>query len=212
MITALSIDEIVQFLKTTPEQAPFDWKMDFVPPSDDDKRGELIKDIAAVANASALSHGFVFFGVDPRRPAPIVGVNSRYDDAKLQQLVNGKINPLPEFLYYEVSAGPKVVSVIHVAPTKKRPHIISVDLGKVRKGQIVIRRGSSTEGVNIDDLLEFFYGKTSGYFPSVVNQLGLDVRRQEAWTAQMAELRRGTERAEDDIWRAVGFPGKPRSR
>lgn len=31
MITALSIDEIVQFLKATPEQAPFDWKMDFVP-------------------------------------------------------------------------------------------------------------------------------------------------------------------------------------
>ena len=102
--------------------------------------------------------------------------------------------------------------MIHVAPTKKRPHIISVDIGKVRKGQIVIRRGSSTDGVTISDLLESFYGITSDYSPGFVKQLDLDVRRQEAWTAQMAELRRGTESAEDGIWHAAGFPGKPRSR
>ena len=212
MINALSIDEIVRFLKATPEQAVFDWKVDFVPPSDDEKKGELLKDIAAVANASPLSHGFIFFGVDPRRPDPIVGVTSRYDDAKLQQLVSGKIVPLPQFLYYEVSTGPKIVSAIHVAATKQRPHIIAVDLGRIRKGQIVIRRGSSTDGVTMNDLFEFFYGQTSGYFPNVVSKLGLDVRRQEAWNAQMAELRRGMERAEDDINQACGFSSKPRSR
>ncbi|MGZ9075849.1 MAG: ATP-binding protein [Burkholderiaceae bacterium] len=161
MITSLSIDEIVQFLKATPEQAVFDWKADFVPPSDDEKKGELLKDIAAIANASPLSHGFIFFGVNPHRPDPIVGITSRYDDAKLQQLVSGKITPLPQFLYYEVSVGPKVVSVIQVAASKQRPYIITVDLGKIRKGQIVIRRGSSTDGVTMNDLFEFFYGQTT---------------------------------------------------
>lgn len=212
MITSLSIDEIVQVLKATPEQAVFDWKVDFVPPSDDDKKGELLKDIAAIANASPLSHGFIFFGVNPHRPDPIVGVTSRYDDAKLQQLVSGKITPLPQFLYYEVSVGPKVVSVIQVAASKQRPYIITVDLGKIRKGQIVIRRGSSTDGVTINDLFEFFYGQTSGYFPGVVHRLGLNVREQEAWTAQMVELRRGMERAEDDIDQAFGFSSKARPR
>ena len=45
MITALSIDEVGQFLKNTPEQAAFDWKRDFIPPTDDEKRGEIIKDM-----------------------------------------------------------------------------------------------------------------------------------------------------------------------
>ncbi len=102
--------------------------------------------------------------------------------------------------------------MIHVAATKRRPHIIAVDLGRVRKGQIVIRRGSTTDGVTMNDLFEFFYGETSGYFPNVVNKLGLDVRRQEAWNVQIAELRRGLERAEDDIDQAFGFSSKPRSR
>jgi len=58
MISALTVDEILVILRKTPEQAVFDWKQDFVHPSDDDARGELIKDIAAIANASELSYGY----------------------------------------------------------------------------------------------------------------------------------------------------------
>ena len=210
MITALTIDEILQFLAKTPEQAVFDWKQDFVRPTDDDARGELIKDIAAIANASALSYGFIFYGVDPRRPDPLVGITGGYDDSRIQQLLQGKIEPLPSFLYYEVSAGPKTVAVIQVAPSKERPFIISVDIGRVRKGQIVIRRGTSTDGVTLDDLAEFFYGPNSAYFVNVRHRLGLDVQRQQAQNVYLAELRLGAEQAKDDIWQAAGFPGKPR--
>jgi predicted HTH transcriptional regulator len=206
MITALTVDEIVQFLKATPEQAAFDWKQDFVLPSNGDSQGEIVKDVSAIANASPLSHGFIFYGVDPRRPDPVIGITAHYDDAKLQQLLKGKVEPLPEFLYYEVCAGPKVIGVIHVAASRRRPHIITVDLGKVRKGQIVIRRGSSTDGVAMNDLFEFFYGSTSGYFPGVVEHLGLDIKRQDAWTRQLTEIRRGKQEAEDAIRAAVGLP------
>ena len=188
----------------------FDWKQDFVRPSDDEARGELIKDITAVANASVLSYGFIFYGVDPRRPDPLVGISASYDDARIQQLVRGKVEPLPSFLYYEVSAGPKTVAVIQVAPSKKRPFIISVDIGRVRKGQIVIRRGSSTDGVALSDLADFFYGPNSAYFANVRANLGLDVQRQQAQNEYLAELRRGAEHAEDQIWQAAGFAGKPR--
>ena len=188
MITMLSLEEIVKVLKATPEQAAFDWKVDFTLPNDDDKKGEIIKDIAAIANASSLSYGFIFYGVDPRKPDPIVGISSRYDDANLQQLLKGKINPPVEFLYYEETAGPRVVAVIQVKPTRRRPHIINVDLGKVRQGQIVIRRGSSTEGVTIDDLFEFFYGQTSGYFPTIVQRLQAGTLKQFANIAYLREL------------------------
>jgi Putative DNA-binding domain len=209
MITALTVDEILQLLKTSPEQAVFDWKQDFLHPSTDDARGELIKDIAAIANASALSEGFIFYGVDPRRPDPVIGISAGYDDSRIQQLLQGKVSPLPNFLYYEVADGPKTIAVIQIAPSRKRPFIISVDIGRVRKGQIVIRRGSSTDGVTLNDLAEFFYGPDSAHFANVRQKLGLDVQRQQAQNENLAELRTIAENAQDQIWQSIGLPGRP---
>jgi predicted HTH transcriptional regulator len=206
MIRQLTVDEILGLVKSAPEQAVLDWKTDFVVPADDEKRGELLKDICAVANAVSGSYGFILYGVDPRRPDPLVGVSARYDDANLQQLVQGKIEPAPAFVYYEVSVGPKVVGVIQVAPNRRRPHIIRVDLGKVRKGQIPIRRGSSTDGVVLSDLLEFFYGSSSGYFPQVIERLGLDVAQTRANTERMRELREQMNEATKAMEIAAGVP------
>ena len=205
MITALNIDEIVALVKSTPEQTAFDWKSDFILPNDNEKRGEIIKDIVAIANASPLSYGFIVYGVDPRKPDPVIGITSNYDDSKLQQLIKGKVEPYPEFLYYEVSIGTKIVSVIQVSPSKKRPFITTVDIGKIRAGQIPMRRGSSTGGVRLSDLFEFFYGSTSGYFPGVIQRLQIDVQRQRALNTYLQELRRGAEQAERDMREIIGF-------
>lgn len=210
MITALTFDEVLDFLKKTPEQAVFDWKRDFVHPTDPEARGELIKDIAAIANSSALSPGFIFYGVDQHLADPVLGITKPYDDSRIQQLVQGKLEPIPEFLYYEVYRGPKIVAVIQVAPSKKRPFIIREDVGRIRKGQIVIRRGSSTDGVTLNDLAEFFYGQHSQYFADELHQRGLDVQRQQVLNETLAELRRGAERTEDEIWRAAGVAPRPR--
>jgi len=185
----LNAEQVVALVKSTPEKAVFDWKTDFTLPQDNDKQGEFLKDLAAIANACVDCCGFIIYGVDPRRPDPILGITVHYDDANLQQLTNGKIEPLPDFLYYEVSVQSKVLGVLQVSPTRQRPHIISVDLGKVRRGQIVIRRGSSTDGVTINDLLEFFYGQTSSYFPSVIKGMQAHTQQQLASVDYMRELR-----------------------
>jgi len=104
-----------------------------------------------------------------------------------------KIEPLPEFLYYEILVGSKFVGVLQINPTQHRPHIISVDLGKVRKGQIVIRRGSGTDGVTINDLLEFFYGSTSTYFSGVIEAKRVEVERMRELRAQAIAARRAME-------------------
>jgi predicted HTH transcriptional regulator len=205
MISKFSINEIKVLITSVSEQTAFDWKSDFVPPRDDEKRGEIIKDIVAIANASPLSYGFIVYGVDPRKPDPIIGITNPYDDSKLQQLLKSKVEPLPEFLYYEVSTGIKTVSVIQVSPSRKRPFIIAADIGKIRAGQIPIRRGSSTEGVKLSDLLEFFYGGTSVYFPNVIERLQVDVERQKAFNNYFQELRRGAEQAEMGIREIGGF-------
>jgi hypothetical protein len=204
MMKTLTIDEVIELVAKTPEQAVFDWKRDFTVPSDDENKGEFIKDLAAIANACASSYGFIVYGVSPGSANPVVGITQTYDDAKLQQLAHGKIEPLPEFLYYEVSAGPKVIGVLQVRPTRKRPHIIRVDLGKVRKGQIPVRRGSSTDGVTMADLFEFFYGQTSGYFPGVVRQLQAPAQEMAAHAAYLRELREGADQAVRDMEAVTG--------
>src|SRR5437879_4917865 len=102
MMKTLTIDDVLELVKKAPEQAVLDWKRNFVIPNDDEKRGEFIKDLSAVANACSSSYGFIVYGVAPGNPDPVVGITQTYDDARLQQLANGKIEPLPEFLYYEV--------------------------------------------------------------------------------------------------------------
>jgi predicted HTH transcriptional regulator len=189
MIQMLTIDEILELLKKTPEQAVYDWKSDFIPPSDQEKQGELLKDLTAIANSSPLSPGFIVYGVDPRKSDPILGVTNQYDDSRIQQFMKGKVEPDIEFLYYELSLGPKIISVIQISPSRRRPHIIKIDLGKVRNGQIPIRRGSSTDGIKLGDLIEFFYGQTSGYFPSVIQKLNLDVQQLQASTQYLEQLR-----------------------
>ena len=206
MIRQLTIDEIVDLVKTAPEQATFDWKTDFSPPKDDESRGEIIKDIAAIANAATSSYGFVIYGVNPKNPDVIVGVHHQYDDAQLQQLIKGKIEPAVDFLYYEVSHGTNIVSVIQIQPSRNRPHIIRVDLGRVRKGQIPIRRGSSTDGATLNDLLEFFYGQSSGYFPQIVKKLQLNVAQQNASNEYLRILQEQADQALRDMEVISGAP------
>lgn len=204
MIQTLTADQVIALMKSTHEQDGFDWKADFVIPNDDEKRGEFIKDLAAVANASPSSYGFIIYGVDPRKPDPILGISQSYDDAKLQQLAQGKIDPLPEFLYYEVSMGAKSLGVLQVKPTRRRPHIITVNFGKVRKGQIVIRRGSSTDGITLNDLFEFFYGQSSGYFPAILQHMQAHTQQQNADVAYLRELREQSNQALRDMETTLG--------
>jgi hypothetical protein len=76
----------------------------------------------------------------------------------------------------------------------------------VRKGQILIRRGSSTDGATINDLFEFFYGKTSGYFPGVVQRLQAGSQQRMADVAYMRELREQAEQALRDMEIVTGVP------
>src|ERR1017187_573794 len=111
-MNTFTIDDVIDLVKKRPEHAIFDWKSDFVVPNDNNKRGEFIKDLDAFANAIASTYGIIVYGVDPRRPNPVVGISASYDDAKLQQLSKGKIDPIPEFLYYELLHGTKTVGLV----------------------------------------------------------------------------------------------------
>jgi hypothetical protein len=129
MIEKLTLEAILAIVRTTPEQTVFDWKQDLRVPRDDESKGEIVKDLMAVANGTAFTHhdGYVFYGVHASRPDPVVGVSETWDDAKLQQLVASVLDPAPEFLLYDVDAGAgRTVVVLHVPMSKKPSYVAPV--------------------------------------------------------------------------------------
>lgn len=206
MITKLDFKDIIEILKKTPEQALFDWKKDFTFNNSEDEKAEFIKDISAVANGTINSGGYLFYGVNPKAADAIVGMTSNdVDDATLQQFVKGKIEPPITFLKYEVMHSGKKVVIVHVPMSRKRPHIISCDIGKLRQGQILIRVGSSTRGIQRNDLLECFYGNSSPYFPNVRAYILNQVNGLKAINETQRISQDDEDRTNRDINRTLGF-------
>ena len=186
----LTFEEVLEILRTTPEQCVFDWKTNLaVDKSDDNKKSELVKDVTAIGNATTLSPGFIFYGVNPQQSDPVVGLSASYDDAQFQQLLKGKVDPPVQFIYYEVSCGSKRVGVMHIPASRQKPHVITVDFGVLRDGQIPIRRGSATGGIRRSDLFECFYGDASPYFTQVLKQVGANAADMQARALMLRELR-----------------------
>lgn len=206
MVTKLKIENVIELLNQTPEQTVFDWKKDFSFPKDDAKRAEVIKDVAAIANGSYASDGYIFYGVNPNASDPIVGVSSSVDDAILQQFVNSKVDPPVKFLKYEIIHDKKKVIVIHIYKSLKRPHIISNDIGGLRRGQILIRKGSSTRGILRSDLFECFYDlNISPYFQTVLHNYQVDVNTLRTQIELIRILQDEEDRIDNDIKRTLGY-------
>jgi hypothetical protein len=213
MDETLTIDDIKHLLATTPEQRLFDWKRDFAlstDPKDERKKGELVKDIVAIANGTAFAGqtGYLIYGVDPRNPSdPIVGITERWDDAKVQQLVAGVVKPGIDFLYYEVDTDDgRTVAVIQVTESQKPFHVIARDLGSLREGQILIRAGSSTRGIRWDELQRLYLTPGLGYAEKLLHEFGLAVRAQEAQNALIARLDADILRAKREMEAFGGLP------
>jgi hypothetical protein len=204
VIRKLVADEIREIVRTTPEQRVYDWKTD-LDLSSDEKRGEFVKDIAAIANATFHSDGYLIYGVNPANPALFEGMSSSRDDANLQQLVQGKIDPPVQFVYYEIGYAGGHIGIAHVRRSMKRPHIIKANLGRLRDGQIPIRRGSSTGGITHAELVECFYGETSPYIQDVMAQTDAGAADIRARADMMRVLMVQEDRIKREMREAVGL-------
>lgn len=187
MITKLTVGEILTMLSQVPEQHVFDWKRD-LSLDNDDKKSEFVKDIAAIANGTTNAPGFIFYGVDADRSGVVPGMSHSYDDANLQQLVSGKITPDVDFLYYEILENGKTIGVVHIPPSRKCPHIIARDFGRLREGQVLVRQGSSTRGIHLQDLFGIFYGQSSPYLGGILEIYGVAAKQRELDLQQAKQL------------------------
>lgn len=118
-------------------------------------KGELIKDILAMANASREVPAFILIGVEEIKGgrSRIIGVQGHLDDANLHQLINSKTQRPVEFSYYPYSYKGSEIGVIEI-PVQNRFLYLTQDYGKLHENVVYIRDGSSTRTANPDEVIE----------------------------------------------------------
>ena len=118
-------------------------------------KGELIKDILAMANASREVPAFILIGVEEIKGgrSRIIGVQSHLDDANLHQLINSKTQRPVEFSYFPFSYKGSEIGVIEI-PVQDRFLYLTQDYGRLHENVVYIRDGSSTRTANPDEVIE----------------------------------------------------------
>lgn len=147
--------KLIEELLHEEEGAALDFKRDqyLFDGSDDVTKSELLKDILACANAWRRSDAYILIGVEDikgGRSKP-VGVLTHHDDAKLQQFVNSKTNRPISFSYETVTIDGVQTGILRVE-MQERPFFLKKDYGKLKAGVVYIRRGSSTDTADPDEI------------------------------------------------------------
>lgn len=146
---AMNESQLLELLYT-PEGNTVDFKEQqyrFVKASDDQK-SELLKDILGFVNCWRQSEAFILIGVKERvgGMAEIVGIqpDEHLADHSLQQFVNNLTDQPARFSYEAIGFDGKQVGVIRIA-LQPRPICLKRDYGKLRRNEVYVRRGSSTD-------------------------------------------------------------------
>ncbi|MEZ6071908.1 MAG: ATP-binding protein [Pirellulales bacterium] len=129
------------------ESATLDFKAAQYPfaKATDDEKSELLKDILGFVNAFRRGTAYILIGVEDVRGgrSNVVGVTHHLDDHSLQQFVNSLTNRPVHFRYEATEIESVKVGVIHIEE-QGRPVYLKKDYGPLRRNEVYVRRGSST--------------------------------------------------------------------
>jgi len=161
--------DFAKILDYAQKRLEFDW-LDFKATFDMDSekhRAELVKDISALAN-TVDTEGYLIIGVDCSGEAlNLAGFKGNLDDAKLQQIVNSRLNRPVRFTYDLVEHEGKTYGRFTVPYSDVKPHQVTKDWvitentkngtekhKVISQGQVFRREGSSTEPANVEEIIE----------------------------------------------------------
>jgi hypothetical protein len=130
------------------ESATLDFKKEqykFVKATDDEK-SELLKDILGFANGWRRADAYILIGVEEVRGgrSTVVGIADHLSDHSLQQFINNLTNRPVRFGYEVCSIDGKQIGVIRIEQ-QDGPIYLKKDYGKLKRGEVYVRRGSSTD-------------------------------------------------------------------
>jgi len=108
---------------------------------------ELAKDIIAIANSPG-GRGHIIIGIEDRSHR-ILGIDpEQYSEERIQQIVSNRCDPPLNIRYETVAMAEKIVGVITIFHSLKRPHQLW------QTGAFYIRRGSTTDFARRDEIAE----------------------------------------------------------
>lgn len=114
----------------------------------DEENSELLKDILGFSNAWRRATAYILIGAEEVRGgrSAVVGISEsdHLDDHSLQQFVNSLTNRPVQFHYEAFGVEGKQVGIITI-PVQERPLYLNRDFGRLRKTDVYVRRGSSTD-------------------------------------------------------------------
>jgi len=161
--------DFAKILDYARKRLEFDW-LDFKATFDMDSekhRAELVKDVSALAN-TVDTEGYLIIGVDCSGEAlNLPGFGVDLDDAKLQQIVNSRLNRPVRFTYDLVEHEGKTYGRFTVPYSDIKPHQVTKDWGIteitkngtekqkiISQGQVFRREGSSTRPATAEEIIE----------------------------------------------------------
>lgn len=120
----------------------------FVKASDEEK-SELLKDILGFANAWRRAKAYILIGVAEVRggKSNVIGIDAldQLDDHSLQQFVNNLVNTPVRFQYRAFTYDGKHVGIFVIDDGQQRPIHLTKNYGKLKREEVYVRYGSSTE-------------------------------------------------------------------
>jgi hypothetical protein len=125
------------------------------------EKSELLKDILAFANAWRRTDAYILIGVKEVKGGKslVEGIDKHFDEAQLQEFVNKKTQRPIDFSYIPFELDGKQIGVIRIG-LQDRPIYLKNDYGKIKKYDVCIRRGSSTDIASPDEVAKM--GKQEG--------------------------------------------------
>lgn len=121
------------------------------------EKSELLKDILAFANAWRTETAHILIGVEETKNgkgiAVGVGVTKHFDDAVIQEFVNKKLNRPISFSYTTFDYNNLSIGVFEIhTQLHSRPFYIEKDFGKIKRHEVKVRRGTSTDTAEPDEV------------------------------------------------------------
>ncbi len=188
---------LMEELLNEDESSTLDFKRDHYPfeKATDEQKSELLKDILAFANAWRRTDAYILIGVEDVKGGrgKVIGVTAHFDDASIQQFVNSKTNRPVTFSYEVFPFETIQVGIFHL-PLQDRPIYLKKDFGKLKQREIYIRRSSSTDTADPDEIAKMGTLKIRevlGELPSqlklnpVVESLSRDLEEQNVVLAEV---------------------------
>jgi hypothetical protein len=161
-------NDLVEALLNEDESSTLDFKRQQYPfvGANAQQKSELLKDVLAFVNAWRRTEAYILVGVEEAKAAKsrVVGVDTHLDEAALQQFINSKTNRPVTFSYRVAFIEGKGIGVIEI-PLQERPVFLKKRYGGLEKDTVYIRRGSSTDTANPDEIARMGAADVAGEPP-----------------------------------------------